>query len=272
MDLSLELTIAQEIARIGGATALRKQSNLKVRYKPENQGPVSDADIFIDDFLCRELKKHFPADQIISEEGYQDGLVAKPGRVWLIDPIDGTASFILGRPDFVIMIGLLIDHEPVLGVIYQPSCDTMWSGISYADQQVCQKTNGQGQETLKLHRVKKDGTKLRLLVSPHTRSKRQSELIARITPSSIIKQSSIGLKAMLVANGQADFYVCWNRRMKIWDTCAPMAIAQAAGALMCHLDGSALSFKESTHAKSIMVANFEPDLGFCEILREIAEE
>ncbi len=272
MDLSFELGIAQKIAREAGAIALSKQSTLKVRYKPHGQGPVSDADILVDEFLCCELKRHFPEDQIISEESYQNELISTSERVWLLDPIDGTASFILGRPDFVVMVGLLIDQKPVLGVIYQPATDIMWSGVNFRAHKLCERMHGGEKKSLHIQRIAKDGTSLRILVSPHTRSKRQSELIDHIQPASITRKSSIGLKAMLVTDNEADFYVCWNRRMKVWDTCAPQAIINASGALMCHLDGSALRFNEVTHASSIMVANFEPQPGFRELLRQLAQE
>ncbi len=272
MNLKNELLLAQKLAREAGHIALLRQSSLTINHKPLGQGPVSDADIFIDDYLCERIAQNFPDDQIISEEGYRGEAMRAKGRVWFIDPIDGTASYVVGRSDFVVMIGLLIEHVPVLGVIYQPSSDTMWSGISEGSQHWCEKREGNECVPIAIKKQKRDYSQLRLIISRSSKSKRQSQLIAEINPLSVVHQSSIGLKAMLVMEGKADFYVCWNRHMKMWDTAAPYAIIQASGALMSHLDGVPLSYEEGiAHSQPIMVANFEPDGDFMALLKNLVD-
>ena len=60
--------------------------------------------------------------------------------------------------------------------------------------------------------------------------------------------------------------------MKMWDTAAPLAIINASGALMSHLDGTSLTYEEGiAHQQPIMVANFEPDEGFMAMLKNIGD-
>lgn len=270
MDIKQEFELAKKIAREAGQIALLKQSSLIINHKPLGEGPVSDADILIDDFISSRLKKEFPHDQIISEESYQGEPVRIQGRVWFVDPIDGTSSYVVGRDDFVVMIGLAKDGDPILGVIYQPKTDTMWSGWRFGQARECERIRGNVSQKLLIQRETQSSENIRLIVSRTSRSKRQAQLIEAIHPLSISYQGSFGLKAMLVMEKEADFYVCWSRKIKLWDTCAPNAIIRASGALMSYLDKSPLSFNESiNHDRSVMVASFEPDAAFMTLLKKL---
>lgn len=270
MDVKKEFELAKKLAREAGQIALLKQSSLVINDKPLGEGPVSDADILIDDFISSNLRREFPHDQIISEESYQDEPVRIQGRIWFIDPIDGTSSYVVGRDDFVVMIGLAVDGDPILGVIYQPKTDTMWSGWSVGQARECERVHGDLSKKLRIQREIKGSENIRLIVSRTSRSKRQTQLIEEIHPLSISYQGSFGLKAMLVMEKEADIYVCWSRRIKLWDTCAPNAIIKASGALMSYLDKSCLSFNEViNHDRSVMVASFEPDKRFMTLLKKL---
>jgi histidinol-phosphatase len=72
--------------------------------------------------LLRELLRVAWPDDVVMGEEY-GGEVAKRGRCWLIDPIDGTASYVLGMPMFGSLLSLLIDGEPVFGCIRLPALE-----------------------------------------------------------------------------------------------------------------------------------------------------
>ncbi len=76
-------------------------------------------------------QKYYPDHAILGEEyGYEKSREknTKKTHTWVIDPIDGTSSFVAGRPIFGIMLGLLENEKPVLGAVYQPVTDELWLG------------------------------------------------------------------------------------------------------------------------------------------------
>ncbi len=262
--LANELASAANLATRAGAMALHMRDHITVTHKPGGLGPVTNADIAIDSFLCEELNKLFPADCIISEEGSGSHAAGSNGRVWYVDPIDGTASYIIGSDDYAVMIGLAIDGIASLGVIYQPSSRQLWHAVidplhndTFAEVAV-----GNTKKRICIP-MQAQPTELTLIASRTRRSKRQTEMIARLAPAHIVYKSSIGLKAMVIAEGGANFYVAWSNRLAKWDSCAPAAILTAAGGYAAFVDGTPLDFAGSpNHNKPVLFARFQPNEQF----------
>lgn len=85
---------------------------------------VTETDIEIERFLVDRLKKAFKGDGFIGEEcGIQTG---DTGRIWIIDPIDGTTNFIMGKPYFAISIALEQAGQITEGYVYNPICDELY--------------------------------------------------------------------------------------------------------------------------------------------------
>jgi len=90
--------------------------------------PVTEADRASEAAMRTLIEAEFPRDAIIGEEyGEKPG---STGRTWVLDPIDGTTSFIAGRPIFGTLIALMQDGWPVLGVIDQPIARERWVGAA----------------------------------------------------------------------------------------------------------------------------------------------
>jgi inositol-phosphate phosphatase / L-galactose 1-phosphate phosphatase / histidinol-phosphatase len=117
---------AQELADIAG-TVLRRHFRrpIAVDYKPD-QSPVSIADREAETAMREAIRARFPEHGIAGEEFG----VERPDAelVWHIDPIDGTKSFLIGRPQFGILIGLAERGRLALGVIDQPILRERWVG------------------------------------------------------------------------------------------------------------------------------------------------
>jgi 3'(2'), 5'-bisphosphate nucleotidase len=272
--LEKELKIAEELAFLAGALALRLQASLEVHNKPDGLGPVSNADIAADKLITNGLLKNFPDDQIVSEESFVGEEVKDDAqRVWFVDPIDGTKSYILGHSDFVVMIGLAINATPVLGVVYQPTKDIMWSGVKSqsGDYSQCYKIEGgkrslQGPTEIKNYSL----GDLSLAVSRTSQSKKNMALIEYLAPKNVIYQSSVGLKTMEVVEAKADLYVCWSSQVKLWDTCGPAAIARASGIFMGTLMGQPLSFKGSiSHQQAVVTTRLSQNPELFKLLNDI---
>ncbi len=101
----------------------------RAKFEIETKGdasPVTDADRAAEAAMRRLIEAECPRDGIIGEEyGTKDG---STGRTWVLDPIDGTTSFIAGRPIFGTLIALVEDGWPVIGVIDQPISRERWVG------------------------------------------------------------------------------------------------------------------------------------------------
>lgn len=118
-ELQNLLDFGVELAREAGEITLRyfrKDFETKVKA---NKTFVTDADLEAEGFLRRRINERFPEDAILGEEGGERA--GSSGRRWIIDPIDGTYSFVHGVPFYGVLLGLEIEGEPTLGVINLPA-------------------------------------------------------------------------------------------------------------------------------------------------------
>lgn len=93
----------------------------------EDDSPVTKADREIEKIIREEIEKNFPDHGIIGEEFGDQNIDAE--FVWILDPIDGTSSFIAGRPIFGTLIALTHNKKSVLGIMNQPITGERWMGI-----------------------------------------------------------------------------------------------------------------------------------------------
>lgn len=102
------------------------RGRLGVEFKAD-ESPVTQADKGVEAVVRAYLGEHFPEDGIFGEEEGFDGQDCD--RVWIVDPIDGTRSFLSGHPLFGFLLGLLVKGEPVLGLIGMPALDECLLGV-----------------------------------------------------------------------------------------------------------------------------------------------
>ena len=196
--------------------------------------PVTAADRQASRIIVEGLSKAFPDDGVLSEEetDHADTRLEKK-RVWIIDPIDGTAGFVKKDGDFSVQIGLAEDGEVVLGVVLVPIHRTIYYAV---------KGEGSFAEV--------DGSKKRLQTSDLTLfddmtlafsrnhpSKGITAIISEFRFGNAVQRGSIGLKIGLIAEQQADLYIHLSPRTKLWDTCAPQVILEEAGGKLTDLFG-----------------------------------
>ncbi|MCM2446277.1 inositol monophosphatase [Rahnella sp. CG8] len=118
----------EDIARKAGEMALAHFHSLAT-LQVEKKGHldlVTQADRQVEQFLMTSLINAFPRDGVFGEEGCD--ITGSSGRVWVIDPIDGTFNFVRGGQNWAVSIGLYENHRPVFGVIYAPVRNLMLSG------------------------------------------------------------------------------------------------------------------------------------------------
>ncbi len=269
MSLVHDLNIACTIARKGGALILSYHQawhpatgspngsadalpGVPVKLKADDE-PVTEADQAVNALCVQELRAHFPGDALLTEELPDDGSRFGAARAWLVDPIDGTKDFIAGRPGFSLMIGLLRDDEPVLGIVYQPLGDVLYFA-----------TAGHG-----AYRMRAGGAPERLFVSGVDDLSAARMVSSASHPAKVVSQmrdqsgirdemniGSVGLKLSLIAAGERDLYVNPSGQTKLWDTCAPEVILREAGGQLTDASGAPLSYRGGlNHVSGLLATN-----------------
>lgn len=118
---------ASEIAKFAAKAAMGYfRGPLGTEFK-QDTSPVTQADKGIETLVRAYLSTHFPDHGIFGEEHGIEG--ADKQRMWIIDPIDGTRSFLSGHPLFGFLLGHLNDDAPEIGVIGMPALDEVFLGV-----------------------------------------------------------------------------------------------------------------------------------------------
>ncbi|WP_369812795.1 histidinol-phosphatase [Kineosporia sp. R_H_3] len=97
-------------------------ADLTVETKPDLT-PVSDADRAAEELIREQLRRTRPRDAVVGEEYEPTG---HGSRRWVVDPIDGTKNFVRGVPVWATLIALLVDDDPVVGVVSAPAINRRW--------------------------------------------------------------------------------------------------------------------------------------------------
>ena len=241
-DFSHQLQMAAELARQAGRLILHiYDTDFKVSYKGKSD-PVTQADQQANDLIVEGLQRQFPKDLIVAEESPPPKESLNADCVWYVDPLDGTKEFIAKNGEFSVMIGLALNGQACLGVVYRPDNDILYSGISeqqswieIAGDKKPLRTNG--------HTNPRD---LSLVVSRSHRNPAMEEIKTAIGLHHEITSGSVGLKIGLIASGKADVYLEPGPYTSAWDACAPEAILRGAGGRFSDIFGRPIRYHPTT--------------------------
>jgi 3'(2'), 5'-bisphosphate nucleotidase len=177
------------------------------------------------DFLVRELNRRYPHDDVRSEEGLEH--VAGEGRLWIVDPLDGTREFRQReRSDWAVHVALAVGGMAVVGAVALPALDLV---LSTADPPV-------------LPRLEPDASP-RVVVS-RSRPPDVAYDVTEALDGVMIPMGSAGAKIAAVVLGAAEVYVHAGGQYE-WDSCAPVAVATASGLHASRLDGQPLRYGDA---------------------------
>ena len=228
---------AHDTARIDdalqqAAAVLRRHLEHDVPYTMKHgHGPVTAADHEVDALLRRLLPE--PGDGWLSEETADDRARLQCRRVWIVDPIDGTRSFIARRPEYSISVALVEDGDPVLGGVCNPASGVTVLGGPDLGVQV------RGAPALAFGAVPPGG--LRVLASRSELTRGEWQRWQRADLLRVLPVGSVAYKLALVAAGAAD--ATWTLQPKSeWDVAAGMALVRAAGGEVWSPVGEVVAF------------------------------
>ena len=237
--LQNELETAIATALLAGKTILKhyaEEFETEQKIGADNRSePVTIADREASRIIVDGLASAFPDDGILSEEEKDDlELRISKRRVWIIDPIDGTAGFVKKDGDFGVQIGLAEDGVPIVGVVYLPFHDV----LSYAVKGEGSSSVINGREPVRI--TTSDVavlSEMTLAMSRDHPSSRMARIIEHFAFRGTVRRGSVGLKVGLITDQTCDIYVHPSPRTKLWDTCAPQLILEEAGGRFTDLFG-----------------------------------
>jgi len=128
LDIGQLAEFAADVAAEGGAQALSHFRNPIAIDKKSDRSPVTEADRATEQLIRSRIAQEFPTHAILGEEFGTQGSNDAP--LWVIDPIDGTRSFISGWPIWGTLIALVKEGVPCLGALELPALDESWLGIA----------------------------------------------------------------------------------------------------------------------------------------------
>jgi myo-inositol-1(or 4)-monophosphatase len=222
------------ISQIGHQIWLKSHDLQALHVHEKSAGDVAtDMDLWAENALRAALTQLLPGSQFWGEEA-GGALTAEP--TWIVDPIDGTANFARGYPQWSVSVALAVAGEPVLGVIADPNRQeifyaTQGHGAWLQDREGVQRLAcASVSEPLKATVSTVFPKPLSPLMQPYLQ---EFERVIR-SFGQVRRSGSMALELAYLAAGRADAF--WERGMQAWDAAAGMVLLQEAGASIVALD------------------------------------
>lgn len=233
MDYKLISYLKDIIIKSGEIAIKMRNDGLEIQKK-NDKSPVTNADFAVSDYIYKQISNlnlNFP---IICEE-QSLRTIDNNKLFWLIDPIDGTKSFIRGEDTFTVNIALISDKKPTLGFIFQPITKKLY----YTDHKnnLIIEENG-----IKLSPNYQHKDKLTAIVSSNHFNTRTKQYLAQYNIQELIAIPS-SIKLCLIADGTGDIFPKFGETME-WDIAAGHALINATGGNITDLRGNEMTYNK----------------------------
>jgi myo-inositol-1(or 4)-monophosphatase len=237
-----ELELLAAALREAGALALTTFQAPVKSWLKDQTSPVSEADIAVDALLRERLAGSAPDIGWLSEETADDRSSARARRLWIVDPIDGTRSYLAGRPDWVVSVALVADGRPILAGVFAPVTDELFlasAGGGASRNGVPIKTSAGA----RLHGTKVAGPK------------RLVQALAAIEPLMTVppRIGSLALRLVRVAQGELDVAFA-SASSHDWDLAGADLLVHEAGGVLTTLLGRSLIYNGQELVHGALVA------------------
>lgn len=250
--MSKELKDSIRLIRTAGEAVLNIYERKPNTFRKKDRSVVTEADLVSQKIISDGLSKYKYG--ILSEEGDDDISRLKMKRVWILDPLDGTLDFLQKTGEFSIMLALVENGQPILGVVFKPDEDKLY----YAEK-------GEGSFL-----IERDGKPKRLKVSDISGISEAKYLLSRNHLSELEKKledsgegekfthmGSFGVKWGIIAEGRAEVNVNPSNKSSQWDTAAPEVILREAGGEVTDLSGKEFVYnvRETKNLNGVVASN-----------------
>jgi 3'(2'), 5'-bisphosphate nucleotidase len=207
-----------------------------VQHK-DDDSPLTLADLESQRIILEALNGLTPGVPILSEESAQAPWAERRHwtELWVVDPLDGTREFVKRNGEFTVNIALIVDHEPLLGIVSAPAQGLVYWGAAGAG--AFSRHRGAAQSRIQ---VAPPQTPVRVVGSRSHASADTASYLARLGPH-VMSGIGSSLKFCLIAEGKAELYPRFGPTSE-WDTAAGQALLEAAGGRVTRPDGHRLRY------------------------------
>jgi len=232
----------QSIAQHAGKIILEHYDNMSkiVVNVKKDSSPVTQADIESEKVIVSMLKNNFSYPILTEETPSSYNKIKDWKKYWLVDPLDGTQDFLERNDEFTINIALIQNNKPILGVVFAPALDLIYTG---------EYKKGAYKNGKKIYNSSKR-KKLIGADSRHNSSKETLSFLKKHNVNKVIRAGS-ALKLCYLAEGKIDVYPRFNGT-KEWDTAASHIVCNESGCKIIDIETN----KELTYHKRSIKNNF----------------
>lgn len=219
-------------ARLAGQRAMEEINFIKASVKNSTE-LVTQTDVRCQQIIIDIIKETYPDHGFIAEEGIEGRIFKQQPRGaehiwWVIDPLDGTNNFAHRMLCFTVSIAVVYEGEPIVGVIFAPATDSMFTAVKGNEAQLNNRRITAGKDTIdKFSSVAMDS---------HFDSKVPDWVCEIMLRTRFRNLGSTALHLAYVANGS--FIAAITSWPKLWDIAAGTVIAQTAGAIVTDWQGA----------------------------------
>jgi 3'(2'), 5'-bisphosphate nucleotidase len=234
--IELAQALMPTVEEAGAAIMRIYDGAFAVQHKDDNS-PLTLADLESQRIIAAGLKSLTPDIPILSEESAQAPWAErhKWSELWVVDPLDGTREFIKRNGEFTINIALVVDHEPLLGIVSAPARGLMYWGAAG----VGAFSQHRGAARIAIHTAAPQNP-IRVIGSRSHASPETALYLTHVGPH-VMTGIGSSLKFCLIAEGKADLYPRFGPTSE-WDTAAGQALLESAGGHVTRPDGHRLRY------------------------------
>jgi len=249
-DVSNDLKIAIDAALKAGKKVLEIYSQDFTSHYKDDKEPLTEADLASDKIIHDVISlSSYP---ILSEESVDNLDRLESKKIWIVDPLDGTSDFIQKTGEFTIMIGLVNDQKPIMGVIYWPTKNILY--VSEKNKGAYKLENDIWSQLSVSDEI--EISKSRVVGSRNHLSQQEKEFLDMLKSKQFTSKGS-SLKAMDISSSLSELYFTTTNKIKQWDTCASWSIVNESGGKMTDMFGTELQYntEKINHENGILVTN-----------------
>jgi myo-inositol-1(or 4)-monophosphatase len=218
---------------------------------------LTQFDLMSEQLITEGIRQAFPQDYIVAEE---ENAPITHSDYWLIDPLDGTTNFAHGLPSFTICLSYLQNHKPVMGVIYIPMLDELYSASQ---------DHGAFLNDVSIEVTRQASLKQSLLATGFPYAFDQVDFDSFGNWERLFYQS-LGLRHLGCASLNLAYVACgrldgfWECGFKAWDMAAGVIIVEEAGGIVTRIDGGENPLSDPT---SILATNGHLHQAIADLIR-----
>jgi 3'(2'), 5'-bisphosphate nucleotidase len=210
---------------------------------PDAPADIStDADRRSQEIILQAIQAAFPGDALSAEEATATlaGAVHTGGRLWIVDPIDGTRGFARKNGEFSVMIGFVAYGLIRVGVVYQPAVGRLTYAVRGGG---CWRRDQDAQAPVACRVTAVRELSESTLTQSRSRTPgKRSRWAEALAPARVVESYSAGIKLALVARGEADVYLNTYEAFHDWDICAGDILVTEAGGRVSGTGGQELRY------------------------------